>query len=68
MDFPQTFAGRARVGWTAGLGAEYAFTDHWTAGVEWNYCDFGSKDGASSSNSTFVLSARETEKHCRRQN
>ncbi|WP_214477736.1 outer membrane protein, partial [Mesorhizobium sp. dw_380] len=36
-DFPQSFGGGSRVGWTAGLGAEYAFTDHWTAGVEWNY-------------------------------
>lgn len=60
-DFPQSFGGGARVGWTAGLGAEYAFTDHWTAGVEWNYYDFGSKDGASSFNPAFVLSARETE-------
>lgn len=57
----QSFGGGSRVGWTAGLGAEYAFTDHWTAGVEWNYYDFGSKDGASSINPAFVLKARETE-------
>jgi outer membrane immunogenic protein len=28
-------------GWTLGLGAEYALTDHITAGVEYNYYDFG---------------------------
>ncbi len=58
----QSFGGGSRVGWTAGLGVEYAFSDHWTAGVEWNYYDFGSKDGASSlAGPAFVLSARETE-------
>ncbi|CDX59178.1 Outer membrane protein [Mesorhizobium plurifarium] len=42
---PQTFGGGSRVGWTAGLGAEYALTDHWTAGAEWNYYDFGTRTG-----------------------
>lgn len=32
-------------GWTLGLGAEYAFTDHITGGVEYNYYDFGSAVG-----------------------
>ena len=36
-------------------------TDHWTSGVEWNYYDFGSKDGASSLVPANVPSARETE-------
>ncbi|WP_348536017.1 outer membrane protein [Labrys sp. LIt4] len=33
-----------RTGWTVGLGAEYAITDHITAGVEWKYYDFGDKN------------------------
>ncbi|MGX5829951.1 outer membrane protein [Mesorhizobium sp. 43Arga] len=57
----QSFGGGSRVGWTAGLGVEYAFNDHWTAGAEWNYYDFGSKDGASSLDPAFAISARETE-------
>ncbi|OBQ89968.1 outer membrane protein [Mesorhizobium sp. AA23] len=43
--FPDTYRGGSRAGWTAGLGAEYALTNHWTAGVEWNYYDFGTKNG-----------------------
>lgn len=29
------------VGWTVGLGAEYAFDDHWSARLEVRYTDFG---------------------------
>lgn len=34
--------GAMRLGWSAGLGFEYAFWDHWTAKIEYNYWDFGS--------------------------
>lgn len=61
IDFPQSFGGGSRVGWTAGLGVEYALTDHWTAGVEWNYYDFGSKSGVSSNDPTFSVDNRDTE-------
>jgi outer membrane immunogenic protein len=30
-----------RWGWMAGLGIEYAFTDTWTAKIEYNYMDLG---------------------------
>jgi outer membrane immunogenic protein len=30
-----------RWGWMAGIGVEYAFTDNWSAKVEYNYMDFG---------------------------
>jgi outer membrane immunogenic protein len=30
-----------RWGWMAGLGVEYAFTDNWTAKIEYNYMDLG---------------------------
>jgi outer membrane immunogenic protein len=30
-----------RVGWTAGAGLEWAFMDHWSAKVEYDYYDFG---------------------------
>lgn len=32
------------VGWTAGLGAEYAFTSNWSVKIEGLYADFGSDD------------------------
>lgn len=61
IDFPQSFGGESRVGWTAGLGVEYAFTDHWTAGVEWNYYDFGSKSGESDRQPGFSVDNRDIE-------
>jgi outer membrane immunogenic protein len=33
---------RGRVGWTAGAGVEYAFTNNWIFGVEWLYYNLGS--------------------------
>jgi outer membrane immunogenic protein len=45
---PQSFGGGSRTGWTIGLGVEYAFTDHITGGVEYNYYDFGAENGVSS--------------------
>lgn len=32
-----------RTGWTAGAGVEWAFAPHWSANVEYNYYDFGTK-------------------------
>jgi outer membrane immunogenic protein len=32
-----------QVGWTAGLGVEYAITKNWTLGAEYNYYDLGSE-------------------------
>ena len=32
-----------RTGWTAGSGVEWAFARHWSATVEYNYYDFGSR-------------------------
>jgi outer membrane immunogenic protein len=32
------------VGWTVGAGWEYAFLNNWSATVEYDYLDFGSKD------------------------
>lgn len=43
---PQSWSGGSRVGWTAGLGLEYAFADRWTAGVEWKHYDFGKRTGS----------------------
>jgi len=37
-------AKQRRVGWTAGAGIEWAFLDNWTAKVEWDWLDFGTKD------------------------
>jgi outer membrane immunogenic protein len=33
-----------RIGWTAGVGFEYALFNNWTAKIEYNYLDFGTKD------------------------
>ena len=32
-----------RIGWTAGAGVEYAFAPRWSAKLEYNYMDFGTK-------------------------
>ena len=32
---------RVYPGWTVGIGAEWAFTTHWAAGLEYRYTDFG---------------------------
>jgi opacity protein-like surface antigen len=34
-------ANELRWGWMAGIGVEYAFTDNWTAKIEYNYMDLG---------------------------
>jgi outer membrane immunogenic protein len=34
-------ANQIRWGWMLGAGAEYAFTDNWSAKIEYNYLDFG---------------------------
>lgn len=31
-------------GWTVGAGVEHAFTDNWTARIEYRYSDYGSED------------------------
>ena len=41
-----------RTGWTFGAGVEYAFAQNWSAFVEYNYFDFGTK----SANSTHLFS------------
>jgi len=35
-----------RWGWTAGAGVEYAFTNNWSAKIEYNYLDFGKNEVA----------------------
>src|SRR4029077_15020691 len=32
-----------RTGWTLGMGVEYAFTNSWSAKIEYDYMDFGNK-------------------------
>ena len=34
-----------RSGWTIGGGAEWMFAPHWSAFLEGNYMDFGTKSG-----------------------
>ena len=42
---------QSRSGWTFGAGVEYAFAPNWSAFVEYNHFDFGTKD----SNTVAVL-------------
>ena len=37
-------ASATRTGWTVGVGVEYALSNNWSAKVEYNYMDFGSRD------------------------
>ena len=39
-----------RFGWTVGAGIEYAFTDHWSANVEFRHSDFGTGQYTSTGN------------------
>lgn len=40
-----TYTGdETRIGWTIGGGLEWAFMDNWSAKLEYDYFDFGSKD------------------------
>jgi outer membrane immunogenic protein len=34
----------SRVGWTVGAGREYAFANNWSAKLEYNYMDFGTRN------------------------
>lgn len=38
---PAAFRGVDQIGWTAGGGVEFAFTDSWTAKIEYLYVDLG---------------------------
>lgn len=58
--FPQSWNHGSRVGWTAGVGAEYAFDANWSVGAEWKYADFGTKRGSGGFGPTSV-DFRETE-------
>src|SRR5262249_18049236 len=40
LNFTSTTS-QTRWGWTAGGGIEYAFTNNWSAKIEYNYLDFG---------------------------
>jgi outer membrane immunogenic protein len=37
------FTSQTRTGWTIGVGAEWAFLPNWSAFVEWDHYDFGTK-------------------------
>jgi outer membrane immunogenic protein len=52
-----------RTGWTAGAGVEWAFAQHWSANVEYNYYDFGTKGPillTSPANSVTVANLKDT--------
>ena len=38
---PDTYTTKTQVGWTAGLGVEYAFLGAWSAKLEYLYVDLG---------------------------
>lgn len=41
---PVSSTGTTHTGWTAGVGLEYALSDNWSAKIEYNYIDFGTKN------------------------
>jgi len=42
--FPGVSISDTRIGWTVGAGLEYAFAPQWTAKLEYNYMDFGTRN------------------------
>ena len=58
-------ASKTRSGWTVGGGVEWMFAPQWSAFVEGNWMDFGSRDGASTPLQPAALSAPSTQKRPR---
>ena len=60
---------QGKTGWTAGLGAEWAFWDHWSARLEYLYVDAKGSNNATSNNANTIaafsssLNATETAKY-----
>lgn len=53
--FSNGYAARdTRIGWTAGLGAEFALTQHWSAKGEIDYMEFGSRTNSASDRITII--------------
>jgi len=48
-------AGGTASGWVAGVGAEYAFRNNWSAKIEYNHFDFGSDGGTFITGNTVTL-------------
>jgi outer membrane immunogenic protein len=60
VQFGQT--SNTRTGWTAGGGVEWMFAPHWSAFLEGNYMDFGSKSGSVTTGGfVFPVSTKATE-------
>lgn len=55
--FRRRGAGSTETGWTAGLGAEYAITNNFVAGLEWKYSDYGKVRGLDVSTNVVMLRA-----------
>lgn len=58
---PTFSANESRSGWTAGFGVEWAFTDNWSAKLEYDHYDFGRRDIilANSGGGTFPANIRQ---------
>lgn len=41
--FDNTTTGSSRIGWVAGVGVEWGFAPNWSAKLEYNHIDFGSR-------------------------
>ncbi len=60
IQFGQT--SNTRTGWTVGGGVEWMFAPHWSAFLEGNYMDFGSKSGSVTTGGfVFPVSTKATE-------
>jgi outer membrane immunogenic protein len=50
-----------KTGWVAGVGAAYAFNQHWSAKLEWLYTDLGSVHGRAPTANAFATIDSETQ-------
>jgi outer membrane immunogenic protein len=50
----QSWDNTVHIGWTVGVGIEYAFTDHLIAGIEYNYYGFPSETLSGGRNPTTI--------------
>jgi outer membrane autotransporter protein len=50
-----------RIGWTVGLGVEFALTQNWSTRAEYDYMDFGSRNRVASDGSVLNVGTRVSE-------
>jgi len=54
VSLAQSWTGGMRLGWTLGVGADFALSNQWQAGLRYNYYDFGTQSNGGGISPTVV--------------